>query len=201
MLPATIILFVLSRRVGALSGRLGPRRFMAAGPLIASCGLLLARRIGTSPGYFSEVLPAVTVFALGLALTVAPLTTTVLAGIETDRAGIASATNNALARVAGLLGTAAIGAVVAAHFAAALHSRLRGVALEPAARATVAQAQRLVIGIPGVGHLPPRQGIAIVHAAAAASLSSFRLGIGIAAVLLALGGLVGAIWIRSPREA
>ena len=134
VLPATIILFALSRRVGALSGRLGPRRFMAAGPLIAACGLLLALRIGTSPGYFSEVLPAVVVFALGLSLTVAPLTTTVLAGIETDRAGIASATNNALARVAGLLATAAIGALVAAHFASALHSRLHGVALGAAAR-------------------------------------------------------------------
>ncbi len=199
VLPATIILFALSRRVGALSGRLGPRRFMAAGPLIGACGLLLALRIGTSPRYFSEVLPAVVVFALGLSLTVAPLTTTVLAGIETDRAGIASATNNALARVAGLLATAAIGALVAAHFASALHARLHGVALGAAAQRTVTQAQRLVIGIPGVAHLPAREGTAIVHAAAAASLSSFRLGIGIAAALLALGGLVGAVWVRSPR--
>ena len=199
VLPATIILFALSRRVGALSGRLGPRRFMTAGPLIAACGLLLALRIGTSPDYFSEVVPAVVVFALGLSLTVAPLTTTVLAGIETDRAGIASATNNALARVASLLATAAIGALVAAHFASALHSRLHGVVLGAAARATVAQAQRLVIGIPGVSHLPARQSTAIVHAAAAASLSSFRLGVGIAAALLALGGVVGAVWIRSPR--
>jgi len=201
VLPATIILFSLSRRVGALSSRLGPRRFMATGPLIAACGLLLARRIGTSPGYFSEVLPAVTVFALGLSLTVAPLTTTVLAGIETDRAGIASATNNALARVAGLLATAAIGALVAARFASVLHSRLLGVALSDAARATVTQAQRLVIGIPGVGRLPAGQGAAIVHASGAASLSSFRLGLGIAAALLALGGLVGAIGIRTPRAA
>ena len=199
VLPATIILFALSRRVGALSGRLGPRRFMAAGPLIAACGLLLALRIGTAPGYFTEVLPAVVVFAFGLSLTVAPLTTTVLAGIETDRAGIASATNNALARVAGLLATAGIGALVAAHFASALRSQLHGVALGHAARTTVTQAQRLVIGIPGVGHLPAGQGAAIVHAAAAASLSSFRLGVGIAAALLALGGLVGAAWVRSPQ--
>ncbi len=198
VLPATLILFSLSRRVGALSGRLGPRRFMAAGPLIAAAGLLLAPRIGTDPGYFSQVLPAVAVFALGLALTVAPLTTTVLAGIETARAGIASATNNALARVAGLLATAAIGALIAAHFSSALHARLRNVTLGHAARETVAQAQRLVIGIPRVGHLPRGQGAAIVHAAAAASLSSFRLGVGIAAALLALGGLVGALWIRSP---
>ena len=58
-----------------------------------------------------------------------------------------------------------------------------------------------MIGVPGVGHLPPGQGSAIVHAAAAASLSSFRLGIAIAAILLALGGLVGAVWIRSPQAA
>ena len=58
-----------------------------------------------------------------------------------------------------------------------------------------------MIGIPGVRHLPAGQGAAIVHAAAGASLSSFRLGIGIAAALLALGGLVGAAWVRSPRTA
>ncbi len=198
VLPATIILFSLSRKVGALCARYGPRRFMAAGPALAAGGLLLAMRIGTAPGYLSDVLPAVAVFALGLTLTVAPLTTTVLAGIETRRAGIASATNNAVARVAGLLATAAIGALVAAHFASSVHARLRGVALSRAARETVAQAQRLVIGIPDVARLPHAQGAAIVHAAAGASLSSFRLGLAIGAGLLVLGGLVGALWIRTP---
>ena len=111
---------------------------MAAGPLIAACGLLLALRIGTSPGYFLACCPRSRCSFWGFADLVAPLTTTVLAGIETDRAGIASATNNALARVAGLLATAGIGALVAAHFASALHSRLHGVALGHAARATVA---------------------------------------------------------------
>jgi EmrB/QacA subfamily drug resistance transporter len=201
LLPITLVLFALSRRVGRLSARFGPRLFMSGGPLLASAGLLLALRIGRSPGYFSELLPAVGVFALGLSLTVAPLTTTVLAGVESERAGIASAVNNAVARVAGLLATAGVGALVAAHFGATLHVRLRGAVLGAHARAAVDAAQRLVLGRPAVAGLPPSQGRAILRAADAASLSSFHLGVVIAASLLALGALIGLAGIRNPPAA
>ncbi len=197
VLPATVVMFLFSRRVGRLSARFGPRLFMSVGPLLASAGLLLALRIGRSPGYFSELLPVVGVFALGLALTVAPLTTTVLAGVETQRAGIASAVNNAVARVAGLLGTAGVGALVAAHFGATLHARLGAVALGGPARAAIDAAQRLVLGRPSVRGLPAAEGHAIVRAAIAASVSSFHLGIVIAAGLLALGALIGVGGIRN----
>ena len=112
-LPVTFIMFALSRRFGALADRYGPRYFMAAGPLIAAGGILLLLRAGAKVSYVSDLLPALTLFGVGLAMTVAPLTATVLADADESDAGIASAINNAVARIAGLAGVSVIGAVVA----------------------------------------------------------------------------------------
>jgi EmrB/QacA subfamily drug resistance transporter len=111
-LPVTVMMFALSRRFGALADRFGPRLFMGAGPLIAASGILLLLRVGMDPSYGVDLLPALLVFGLGLSLTVAPLTATVLADADKDDAGIASAINNAVARVAGLLGVSMMGLVV-----------------------------------------------------------------------------------------
>ena len=198
MLPVTVIMFVLSRRFGALADRFGPRFFMGAGPLVGACGLLLFQRIGTQVDYVTEVLPGLLVFALGLSMTVAPLTAAVLSGMETQ-AGIASGVNNAIARVAGLLGTAAVGAAVATSFGSSLDRHLLGQALSPAARAVVSQAKRLPLGQPDVHGLVSGQARAVVNAAEQASLHSFHLGVAIAAALVAVGGLVGVLGIRNPR--
>ena len=112
-IPSTLIMFALSRRFGALADRFGPRFFLSAGPLTAAAGVLLFLRVGMGTSYLTELLPALVVFSLGLAMTVAPLTATVLADADESDAGIASAINNAIARVAGLIGISAIGAVVA----------------------------------------------------------------------------------------
>jgi EmrB/QacA subfamily drug resistance transporter len=112
-LPVTIVMFVLSRRSGALADRLGPRLFMGAGPLVSAAGMLLLLRIDRHVSYAVDLLPALLVFALGLSLTVAPLTATVLADADESDAGIASAVNNAVARVAGLVGVSAVGVIVA----------------------------------------------------------------------------------------
>ena len=198
-LPVTFLMFALSRRFGALADRFGPRLFMGAGPLVAACGLLLFQRVGVHVAYISAVLPALLVFGLGLAMTVAPLTAAVLAGAEESQAGIASGVNNAVARVAGLLGTAAIGAVVAASFGSALNSHLARVALGARARVAVAEAKRLPLGRPDVRALPATQARAVTAAAEDASLRSFHIGLGVAAALVAAGGLVGAAGIRNPR--
>jgi EmrB/QacA subfamily drug resistance transporter len=196
-LPVTVIMFVLSRRFGALADRFGPRFFMGAGPLVAAVGLLLFQRVGTRVDYVSEVLPPLLVFALGLSMTVAPLTAAVLAGAEKE-AGIASGVNNAIARVAGLLGTAAVGAAVATSFGSALNERLGGQTLGRAARAVVSQAKKLPLGRPNVHGLPTAQARALTHAAEQASLHSFHLGLAIAAALVAVGGIAGALGIRNP---
>jgi len=199
-LPVTLVMFALSRRFGALADRHGPRLFMGLGPLVAAVGLLLFQRVGTHVDYVSDVLPALLVFALGLSMTVAPLTAAVLAGAERSQAGIASAVNNAVARVAGLLGTAAVGAAIATSFASTLDAHLAGVRLGPAADVAVREAKRLPLGLPDVQGLPPRQAHAVASAAEAASLHSFHLGLAIAAVLVALGGIVGVVGVRNPRR-
>jgi EmrB/QacA subfamily drug resistance transporter len=197
-LPVALVVFVLSRRFGALADRFGPRVFMGGGPLVAAVGLLLFQRVGVHVDYLGAVLPALLVFSLGLAMTVAPLTAAVLAGSE-RQAGIASGVNNAIARVAALLGTAAVGAAVAASFVSTLESQLSGAVLGASARAAVASAKRLPLGTPDVQGLPPGQARAITSAAEAASLHSFHVGLAVAAVLVAAGGLAGAIGIRNPR--
>jgi EmrB/QacA subfamily drug resistance transporter len=195
-LPVTIVMFACSGRFGALAGRLGPRRFMGAGPVVGAVGLLLLLRVGTHPSYVGELLPAVFVFGIGLSMTVAPLTATVLADVDSDEAGIASAVNNAVARVAGLVGTAAVGAVLASAFSASLDRSLAGAKLGSAARAAELAAKHLVLGRPSVAHLPPRQAHAVVDAANAASLSGFHIAVIVAAALLLVGGLAGAIGIE-----
>jgi EmrB/QacA subfamily drug resistance transporter len=111
--PITVIMIALAGKFGALSARIGPRALMGFGPIVAGIGLLMFMRVDRDGDYVSQVLPAVLVFGLGLAMTVAPLTATVLAGAEQRHAGIASGVNNAVARVAGLLGIAVVGLVVA----------------------------------------------------------------------------------------
>jgi EmrB/QacA subfamily drug resistance transporter len=197
-LPVTIVMFVLSRRFGALADKFGPRFFMGAGPLIAAAGLLLFQRVGVKADYVSEVLPPLLVFSLGLAMTVAPLTAAVLAGSE-HQAGIASGVNNAIARVAGLLGTASVGAVIASSFAASMNSRLQDTPLGGAAQAAVRAAKRLPLGQPDVHGVPAAQAHAVSLAAQQASLHSFHLGMMIAAALVALGGAVGVAGIRNPQ--
>ena len=196
-LPATLVMFALSRRFGMLADRFGPRFFMGAGPLVAAAGLLLLERIGAPVHYAGEVLPGLLVFSLGLSMTVAPLTAAVLAGSEHE-AGIASGVNNAIARVAGLLGTASVGAAVAASFVARLDANIAHTPLGPAARAALAQAKRLPLGVPDVHRLPAGQAHSLTRAAEGASLHSFHLGLAIAAALVAGGGLAGAIGVRNP---
>jgi EmrB/QacA subfamily drug resistance transporter len=108
MLPVTVLMLVLSPRAGQLSHRIGPRLPMTLGPLVMAGGMLLMLRIGAGASYFGDVFPAVVVFGLGLALTVAPLTTTVLAAVDDRHAGVASGVNNAVARIAGLFAVAVI---------------------------------------------------------------------------------------------
>ena len=106
LLPITAILLLLSARMGRVAQRIGPRLPMAVGPVLVGAGFALMVRIGPGSGYLGDVLPAVLVMALGLALTVAPLTATVLAAAGDENAGVASAVNNDVARVAGLLAVA-----------------------------------------------------------------------------------------------
>ena len=112
-LPSTILMILFSSRVGALAGRFGARVFMTVGPIVAGLGTLLYLLVRPAPDfdYWWQVLPAVLVFGVGLTLTVSPLTSAILGAIEPARAGTASAVNNAVARVAGLVLVAMLGII------------------------------------------------------------------------------------------
>ncbi|HEY1644347.1 MAG TPA: MFS transporter [Streptosporangiaceae bacterium] len=112
LLPVTLLMLAFSARSGALAQRIGPRWPMTAGTAICAVGLLLMTRIGPGASYLADVLPAVVIFAVGLTLTVAPLTATVLASADVRHAGVASGVNNAVARAAGLVAVAGLPAVV-----------------------------------------------------------------------------------------
>jgi EmrB/QacA subfamily drug resistance transporter len=199
-LPTTAVMFVLSKRAGTLADRFGPRLFMGGGPLVAAAGLLLLLRVDARADYAGEVLPALLVFSLGLTATVAPLTATVLADAEEEHAGIASGVNNAIARAGGLLGVAAIGAVIAGQFSGALRDRIDPASLSPPARAAVQRAQERRLARADVTGLPPREAAAVARATEAAAVKAFHTGMGISAVLVGLGGVIGLVLVRNPRR-
>jgi hypothetical protein len=172
---------------------------MGIGPIVAGAGLLLFIRVDAKADYVSTVLPGVVVFGLGLAATVAPLTAAVLGSVEQGHSGVASGINNAVARVAGLLAIAALGAVVTGSFQTKLNEDLANRPLSSKARAVVAKAQTrpLVIDMSGAP-VPER---AVVRAALVdASVHSFRIGMGIGGGLAVLGGLIALAGIENPRR-
>ncbi len=111
-LPITLIMIALSSAVGGWSGRWGPRIFMTVGPALMAVGSVMLLAVSEDVNYWTQVLPGIAVFGLGLTLMVSPLTSAILSAVPPERAGIASATNNAVSRVAGLIAVAMIGAVV-----------------------------------------------------------------------------------------
>jgi len=199
-LPVTLVMFTLSMRFGALADRYGPRFFMGVGPLIAACGLALFLRLDADVDYLTDLLPGLLVFALGLSMTVAPLTATVLADADEHNAGIASGVNNAIARVASLVAIAAVGALVAASFASSLVDELGAATSRPEVAAAVKEAKKQPLADVVVADAPEDVQNEVANAAEDASISAFHVGIGIATGLVALGGILGLLGIVNPRR-
>jgi EmrB/QacA subfamily drug resistance transporter len=201
-IPVTVLMFLLSTRFGMLADRYGPRFFMGVGPLVAAVGVvLIGMRVDADTEYLTDVLPGLIVFGVGLSMTVAPLTATVLADADESNAGIASGVNNAIARVASLVAIAAVGAVVAAVFGSQLEDEVgrQALAQAPVARA-VEDAKRQPLAVMDVQGVPEEVNASVREAAQDASVTAFHVGMGIAAALVALGGLIGLIGIANPRR-
>jgi MFS family permease len=197
-LVPTAVMFVLSARMGRLADRYGPRPFLVVGPLLVAAGFGLMQRYGTSVSLWLDVLPALLVFSLGLSMTVAPLTATVLADADESEAGIASAVNNAIARTAALIAVAGVGAVVSAFYAKELDKSVAG-RLPASSQPALLEAKRRTFGIVNPSAIPPAQRPYIKHAAATASEDAFHLAVGVAAGLLVVAG-IGGLALRSERE-
>jgi EmrB/QacA subfamily drug resistance transporter len=172
LVPITLLMWFLSRRFGALSDRIGPRLLMGFGPIVAGLGLIWMGQLDADVDYWTELLPAVVVFGVGLSATVAPLTNTVLGSVPQHNAGVASGVNNQIARVAALLAIAAVGLVVNARFEA-----VGGPAVE--------DAEPLTSGSPQVLD---------------ASVEAFQAGLGVAGALVVFGGIMSLVGIVNPRR-
>ena len=141
-----LIIFALSRWSGGLVGRVGSRLPLTVGPAIAAFGLALYARPGIDGTYWTTFFPAVVVLALGMAVTVAPLTTTVMGAVDPRHAGAASGVNNAVARIAGLLAIAVFGLLLARTFDARVQPRLDRLELSPPAREDIDRELRKMAG-------------------------------------------------------
>jgi EmrB/QacA subfamily drug resistance transporter len=198
--PISILMFFLSPRFGRITSGTGPRVPMTAGPLLGGIGLLLLIRVGPEGNYLADVLPGLLVFGVGLSATVAPLTATVLDSVDEHRVGIASGVNNGVSRVAGLLAIAVLGAVISASFGSKLDDRLGSAPLSAAAVSAVDAAKEKPLAVPETNGVPAAEGDRVTQAAEDASTSSFRLGIGIAGILMILGGIVAGLGVENPRR-
>jgi predicted MFS family arabinose efflux permease len=177
LLPFALIMGFGASFAGTLADRFGPRLSLTVGPIIAACGLTLLAFADFSAPYWISVLPAIAVLAVGMTITVPPLTSTVMAAVGEARAGIASGVNNAVARVAGLLAVATLGAVLFASFS----HHLAGIAATQANDALNA----VMAGQAGAN-----------EGAIAAFDRALRTVIRVTALCAALGGVAGWLWIR-----
>ncbi|GAB4217332.1 MAG: MFS transporter [Roseiflexaceae bacterium] len=198
-LPFPLLLALLSRRVGALSDRLGPRIPLTVGPALAGLGFLLYALPGITAGpsdYWTTFFPAILVLGLGMAITVAPLSSTVMSSAPPELAGVASGISNAVSRAAGVLAVAIMGGLALLSFGAALEARSAPLELAPAAReALLAQASRLGEAQPPTG-LTAALAEQVQQVIRLAFVDTFRLMMLIATGLSWLSALLSALVLR-----
>ena len=197
-LPFTLIMGGLSRWSGGLLDRHGARTPLILGPLLTAAGYTLLVLPGTEGSYWTSFFPAMLVLGLGMAVSVAPLTTAVMSSVAEDRAGTASGINNATARIAGLLAVALLGVVATGVFGAALDARLSAVPMRPSiARAMREEAPKLAAAtVPPQANSTERP--ALESVLRRSLVQSFRV-VMLAAAALALASAVCAALTITPR--
>jgi EmrB/QacA subfamily drug resistance transporter len=203
--PFALLLAALSRWTGGLADRYGARRPLIVGPTLAGLGFLLLAFVGLTAGptdYWTTFLPGILVFGLGMALTVAPLTTAVMGSVATHYAGTASGINNAVSRTAGVLAIAIVGAVALFAFAGALDRRTAQLDLADTARAALhAEAEELAAASVPAG-VAPEQAAAVATGIKLAFVDTFRVVMLVCMGLAWLSAAMAALLVegQAPRR-
>jgi len=199
-LPFVVVVSLFSRWSGGLMDRFGGRLPLVVGPIVAAFGFALIAVPGVSGGYWVTFFPGILVLGIGMAASVAPLTTTVMNAVDVDRSGAASGINNAVARLAGVLSVAVLSIVVVHTFSRSVDIQLDALDVSPALRETVrAEYVKLAgAGIPSGSDVRQRE--AIRRIIAESFVRSFRTMLSIAALLAVASSVLAALTIgaRSP---
>jgi EmrB/QacA subfamily drug resistance transporter len=200
-LPFAILLSLLSRWSGGLVDTVGGRLPLVVGPLISAAGFALFARGGAEPGasYVRDVLPAVLVLGLGMAITVAPLSTIVMAAVDSRHAGVASGINNAVSRAAGLLAVALVGLLVGWRFEQGLERRLDGLALPPAVRVDVERQRDRLAGLEAPAAATAEERAGIDRAVRESFVEGFRAQAWASALAGLLAALAAFVFVRDGR--
>jgi EmrB/QacA subfamily drug resistance transporter len=195
LLPFILIMFLLSRWSGALVTRFGARLPLVVGPLIVTAGFVLFTVPAIGGSYWKTFFPAIVVLGLGMAATVAPLTTVVMNSVPPDRAGAASGVNNAVARVAGVLAIATLGIVMVTAFSSRLNRSLANLSLAPAVLHDIQADEIKLAGLRVPDNLDPGSSAMIRESVAQAFLFGFRVVMLICAGLSAASAVAARLMI------
>jgi EmrB/QacA subfamily drug resistance transporter len=197
LLPLIAIMFVLSRWAGGLIKRYGSQRPLVVGPIVAAAGFALLALPGVGGRYWATFLPAIVVLGFGMVVTVAPLTTTVMSSVATERSGIASGINNAVARTAGLMAIAVLGIVVGTVFGDRLRVRLAARPLSEDVRTAIFDQRDKWAGAVVPSTIDPSLRTAIRRDVSESFVAGFRVAMLVSAVLALLAAASAAALVRN----
>jgi predicted MFS family arabinose efflux permease len=200
LLPFILLVFILSRWAGGLVARYGSRGPLVVGPMVAAVGFALFLPPGTHSSYWTTFFPAIVVLGFGMAISIAPLTTTVMNAVDEQLAGTASGVNNAVSRTAGLLSIAVFGIVILQTFAHRFEEALRKIPLPPSTSSSLIAQRFNLAGVNIPANLDSTTQDAVRQAIDASFVAGFRELMLISAALAVLSAVAAALLIRSSNR-